>query len=190
MTPVDRYTRRDVLVGAGGALALAATAPFTARASVRVPGIALYDPRSESSQRFAAALARAGSVPIALEADPVRQWYAGLREAMQRQGSVAALTDWSRYLVLRGLAGELRLHPRFEARHRFGRDGTEHRLPATVVASAGDALGAHGLSGPQWPETIARLLLEGAGGKRSGEAVVHASTLPGTSGTFFSWMIG
>lgn len=186
MEPFGRFTRRDVLAGAGGALAVAAMAPLAARASVRAPGIVLCDPRSETSQRFAAVLARAGSTAIALEADPVRQWYAGLRETVERHGSVAALTDWSRYLMLRGLAAELRRHPRFEARHQCACDGVSHHLPAWAAPSEDE------LSGARWPETVARLILEMPERHRSAAyPSLHLRTapVPGAASSHFSWLI-
>lgn len=146
-------TRRGVLAGASGALALTLT-PALARGAL-VPGVVLYAPRSEPSRRFAEVLAARGALAVALTGDLVRQWHDGLRTTVAGNGGeLAGITPWSDYVVARGLAAELRRHVRFEARHDLGRNGVSHCLPARYCAPVQSG------AADRWPERLAQVLLE------------------------------
>lgn len=108
-----RTSRRDVLAGAGlalagGALPAAASAGGASPSSTATSAlIVLQDPRLPLPQDVQQQLDAGGARVIALEADPVRMWrgaQAGLLSAPSTR--LLGVTTWPKFLLVRGLAEE------------------------------------------------------------------------------------
>jgi hypothetical protein len=99
--------RRAALGLAGAAL----LAPVVASAGTTGPasGILLFDPNSPKARALAQEVR--GQRLVALTGDPVRLWRDSLADAA---GPIGGITNWSDYVILRGLAAEQGLRVRSE----------------------------------------------------------------------------
>ncbi len=96
-------TRRTVLAGAASVAGVAVLRPLLPCATAGVH-LVITDPRLTESRLFRATVGDAVR-HIAVEPDLLRQWHAGLREAV-RGNTVAGLTSWIDFVVLSGCARE------------------------------------------------------------------------------------
>jgi hypothetical protein len=112
MSPL-RASRRDVLTGAGLALAasaMPATSPASALAGVAAEAgalVVLQDPQLPLPADVQQQLSANGASALQLAADPVRMWrgeHAPLLAA--RATRLLGVTSWPNFLMVRGLAEE------------------------------------------------------------------------------------
>lgn len=104
----ERMVDRRSALAIGGAAMLAPTAA-AAGATAPTCGIMLFDPRSAQARAIARAVP--GQQLIALVGDPVRLWRDRLATA---RGPIGGVTNYSDYIILRGLAAEQGLRIRHE----------------------------------------------------------------------------
>ncbi len=99
---------RRAALALGGAAMLAPVAVSAGRTKPAA-GILLFDPHSASARAMAQEVR--GQRLVALTGDPVRLWRDMLGEMA---GPIGGITNWSDYLILRGLAAERGLRIRRE----------------------------------------------------------------------------
>ena len=104
-----QLSRRNLLASTG-LLATLAAAPAAARSLLAAEPLALFDPASAESARFAGEAANS----IAIEGDLVRQWRDGLGETCAAAPSVGAKLRWHHAVLLSGLMREERRKVRIE----------------------------------------------------------------------------
>ena len=115
-----KSTRRQFVLGSG-ALAAISSLPLSLQAKTDLQsmpskqGIVAYREDDERSSAFAAVMAEAGMTLLPLAKDPVRQWRDEARAAVENlKLPMIGLTNWSDYLLMRELNGELRRKPESE----------------------------------------------------------------------------
>ncbi len=111
--------RRGFLQQTAGVAALAAVAASsdTAVLAKQPRVLALYQERDAVSVAFATALQQQGIQVQALGTDIVRLWRDQLRVQVVRDNiRLVGLTPYTDYFMLKGLAAEERIFPKFEAR--------------------------------------------------------------------------
>jgi hypothetical protein len=121
--PADLKANRRQFLAAGGMAALAVggaeqlvfAGPV---AAARSASVVLHDPRLRMPADVAQRLAANGARIIQLDQDPVVLWRTELHDLVARENArLFGLTRWPDYLIMRGLAAELRRHPRYENQH-------------------------------------------------------------------------
>lgn len=147
MTEAIFKSRREFLAGTAAAVT-AASVPLPAFASgfrrfASRPLLVVYQEYDAHAAAFAAEFDAAGYATLALTDDPVRQWRDGLGRLVRDDNILMlGLTNWSDYLMLRGLAAEERRFPLFESQQAKGRSvasAREHARTILALAEAGDA---------------------------------------------------
>lgn len=130
MTKPVQASRRNFIAGSSSFLALSSLPNYLNAAELgalksqfsalnKQVGIVVYKEGDENSLAFASVFADVGMTLVALGIDPVRQWRDGLAaELAAQQQPVIGLTNWPDYLLMRGLAAELRRYPVLEAQHK------------------------------------------------------------------------
>jgi hypothetical protein len=116
-------SRREFLAGTAVALASAAVPLPVLAANTRKlagrPALVLYQAHDPHATAFADELAAAGLSTLAMTDDVVRQWRDGLGRLVTEENFVLlGLSNWSDYLVVRGLAAEHRRFPMLERQQR------------------------------------------------------------------------
>lgn len=123
MTKPVQASRRKFIAGSSSLLALSSVSNYLNAAQPgaqllqtteqsKQAGIVLYKDGDESSKALALEFSDTGMTLVALGIDPVRQWRDGLSEVFaDKQQTIIGLTNWSDYMLMRGLAAEVRRYP-------------------------------------------------------------------------------
>ena len=118
-----RATRRQFVTGAAMAGTLAAAATVHGSTGVSTTeaasqaSVVLHDRRIGIDPALRARLVEGGARFVALTDDPVRQWRSEIAALLAQRGTrVFGITQWSDYLLVRGLAAETRRHVRHESK--------------------------------------------------------------------------
>jgi hypothetical protein len=169
--------RRELMLAAGAAGAIAAPHAAWAQTLRAAPAVALYDGRYQAARRFAAALTGSGALALETDRDVAQLWYGRLQRIVTGYPGlrIAGLATEADFQVIRGCAAEARLTLAHHAVHD-GRPGFAHR---TLRGPDQDHLLAAAGSG--WPEALASRL-------------TGAAASPGRAGgtdpvTLVSWLI-
>jgi hypothetical protein len=116
-------TRREVLVGAAGAVGVAASASAAASTALTQAVLSagdgavvvLFDPAIGIDAALRQSFEARGARFVALDDDPVRMWRGELAPLLaDRSTRLFGVSGWPDLLMVRGLAAETRRHVRYE----------------------------------------------------------------------------
>jgi len=152
-------TRRGVLTGAAAIAGVSALGVPLARPAAIAHVV--VDQRLRESAAFAGGVRGSRIHPINALDDLCHHWYTGLRrEVLAGGGSIAGLTTWMDYVVMRSAAAEVGYRGVFHAEHL---PLEPMRLEHRVTAHPDLLTSLMGLAPPQsWAQALGRSLASGA----------------------------
>jgi hypothetical protein len=123
-------TRRGVLTGAAAIAGVTALPEFLNRAGRIRIGHVVVDERLEASAAFAGGFDTPVLHAVSALDDLCNRWYTQLRRQLQADAaSIAGLTTWMDYVIMRSCATEIGYARAFHAEHLpLGAAGLEHRV--------------------------------------------------------------